>query len=107
MQGRRVVITGAGGISAATAIRVAAQGARVHLISRDPEKARVLASDVPGISWSAADLTNDEETVRAFDEATAALNGIGGLVAVAGGHARRFGDGDRKGDGEGKRVSGR
>jgi NAD(P)-dependent dehydrogenase (short-subunit alcohol dehydrogenase family) len=93
MQGRRIVITGAGGISAATAIRVAAQGARVHLISRDPEKARVLAADVPGISWSAADLTSDEETIRAYDEAEAALGGIDGLVAVAGGSARRFGDG--------------
>jgi NAD(P)-dependent dehydrogenase (short-subunit alcohol dehydrogenase family) len=90
---RGVVITGAGGISAAAAFRCARSGARVHLLSRDPDKARTLAESIEGVTWSATDLTDDEATGAGFDDAERELGTIDGLIAVAGGSARRFGDG--------------
>lgn len=93
LSGRRIVITGAGGISTATAFRCVEQGARVHILTRDPDKARSVAETVPGVTWTAVDLTSDEESRAGYDEAEQTLGGIDGLVAVAGGSARRFGDG--------------
>lgn len=93
LAGRKIVVTGSGGISSATVLRCAAEGASVHVISRGEVGVRALAEAVPGVTWSAADLSSEQECARGFDEAQAALGGIDGLVAVAGGSARRFGDG--------------
>lgn len=93
LAGRRIVVTGSGGISSATVLRCVAEGAAVHIISRSPEGAAILAALVPGVTWSAADLSVDSESHAAFEEAETALGGIDGLVAVAGGSARRMGDG--------------
>lgn len=93
LDGRRIVVTGAGGISSATVVRCTRAGGRVHVITRDAESARELAAAVPGVGWSAADLSLDAESHAAFDEAEANLGGIDGLVAVAGGSARKMGDG--------------
>lgn len=90
---RRIVITGAGGISTATAQQCVDAGARVHVISRDLASVSELIDLIPGVTGSTADLSNDTATKAAFDEAAFALGGIDGLVAVAGGSARRFGDG--------------
>ncbi len=91
--GRRIVVTGSGGISAATVKRCVREGARVHVISRGAEGAEALASTSAAITWSTADLSLDDHSRRAFTEAEDALGGLDGLVAVAGGSARRMGDG--------------
>lgn len=93
LSGRRIVVTGSGGISAATVRRCVREGARVHVVSRGADGARALADASPAITWSAADLSTDADSGRAFDEAETALGGLDGLVAVAGGSARRMGDG--------------
>ncbi|MGO1973860.1 MAG: SDR family NAD(P)-dependent oxidoreductase [Propionibacteriaceae bacterium] len=90
--GRRVAVTGATGIAAAAAALVVGLGGRVHVIDRDPAQAATLAAVLDGTS-SVADLSDDAATERAFAEASAALSGLDGLVAVAGGSARRQGDG--------------
>ena len=92
---RGVVVTGASGIAAAAARMLAARGDRVFVVSRDPAKCRALAEELGAGSagWSAADLTDEAPTVAAFEAAAAALGRIDGVVAVAGGSARRFGDG--------------
>lgn len=89
---RRVVVTGATGIAAAAALLAAREGACVHVIDRDAAQAASLATAVGGTS-SAADLSDESATKGAFEAAAAALSGIDGLVAVAGGSTRRSGDG--------------
>ena len=93
LSGRRIVVTGSGGISAATVQRCVREGARVHVISRDAEGTEALANSNGAITWSVADLSLDDDSGRAFTEAETALGGLDGLVAVAGGSARRMGDG--------------
>ena len=93
LAGRRVVVTGAGGISTAVARRCADDGARVHVISRDAEEIERLRASVPEATGSVADLSDDAATAAAFDAAERAMGLPDGLVAVAGGSARRFGDG--------------
>ncbi len=93
LDGRRIVVTGSGGISSATVQRCLREGASVHVISRDAESAGALAELSPRVSWSTANLSSDAESSRAFDEAADTLGGLDGLVAVAGGSARRLGDG--------------
>lgn len=93
LAGRRIVVTGSGGISSATVIRCVREAAAVHVIAYDPASIAELARRAPGITWSACDLSSDSETHAAFDEADASLGGVDGLVAVAGGSARRMGDG--------------
>lgn len=92
LAGRVILVTGSTGIAAATARAVSAQGARVFVVSRDPEHARALAEEVGG-AWAAADLTEETATDEAVSAAAAAFGRIDGAVAVAGGSGRRFGDG--------------
>lgn len=89
---RVIVITGSTGIAAAAAGTAASEGARVFIISRDPEHARDLAERVGG-AWAAADLTDERAVDAAIDAAVAQFGRIDGLFAVAGGSGRRFGDG--------------
>lgn len=93
MTGRKIIVTGSGGISAATALRCANHGALVHVIARNPSSASKLAGAHANITWSAADLSSDEESADAFSQAEKILGSVDGLVAVAGGSARRMGDG--------------
>jgi len=93
LHGRRVVITGSGGISLAVAELAVRAGASVHMIARDEQTMRSDSAEHPEYGWSFADLQVDEETARAFSEADGQLGGIDGLVAVAGGSARALGDG--------------
>jgi NAD(P)-dependent dehydrogenase (short-subunit alcohol dehydrogenase family) len=92
---RRVVITGASGIAAATARRLAARGDDVFVISRDPAKCAALIGELgpSGAGWHAADLALEPDAVAAFEAAERVLGTIEGVVAVAGGSARMFGDG--------------
>jgi NAD(P)-dependent dehydrogenase (short-subunit alcohol dehydrogenase family) len=89
---RVVVVTGSTGIAAATARAAAGAGAQVFIVSRDRAHAQALAAEVGG-AWAAADLTGEAETDAAIAQALEAFGRIDGLVAVAGGSGRRFGDG--------------
>lgn len=92
---RRVVVTGASGIAAATAGQLAAAGWRVFVVSIDPEECESLSASLGAASggYRVADLRVESEVVTAFDAATTAMGGLDGVVAVAGGSARRSGDG--------------
>lgn len=98
MHGRRVVVTGVGGIGAAVARHATAAGAQVHLVDVAEERLRLLAAEID-CQYTVADLRTRSEADRAFTAAANALNGGSGrsgvdsLVAVAGGSGRRFGDG--------------
>ncbi|WP_172582165.1 SDR family NAD(P)-dependent oxidoreductase [Subtercola boreus] len=90
---RGVVVTGSGGISDATARLLLHRGFRVHVISRRAGHTALLQNPPDGLTASIADLSDDGETERAFDEARVAMGEVDGLVAVAGGSARSLGDG--------------
>ncbi len=91
----RVVVTGAAGIAAATALRLADQGRGVFVISVDETECADLAARLgPGCAgYRVADLRLEHQAVEAFDAAVAAMGGLDGVVAVAGGSARKAGDG--------------
>jgi len=89
-----VVVTGTTGIAAAAAHTLAEAGHRVFVVSRTEENCRVLAEELGAdAGYVAADLQDEASAVAAFDAAAQAMGRIDGLVAVAGGSARRFGDG--------------
>lgn len=92
LSGRRLVVTGAGGIGEQVARRAMADGASVHLADRDRDRVSALAADL-GCGFSAVDLSKYDEVGRAMSEAEAAMGGVDALVAVAGGSGRRVGDG--------------
>ena len=97
MDGKRVVITGATGIAAASANRLLAEGASLFVISRDEDELRALAEELDpqakSVAWAKADLTVEEAAEEAFRRAHSHLGGIDGVLAVAGASGRRFGDG--------------
>ena len=81
LQGAHVAVTGAGsGLGAATARRLAAEGARVTVI--DLRGADAIAADVDGLAL-ALDVT-DPGAGAALDSAIAALGPLRGLVNCAG-----------------------
>lgn len=88
-----IVITGATGIARAGAERLTAEGARVFVVSIDPSECEALAAEVPVAGWAAADLSDEDEAVRAMARAGEVLGSIRGLFAVAGGSGRKLGDG--------------
>ena len=86
LSGKGVLVTGAsGGIGAACARAFAAEGARVALhYHRGEERARELAAALDGAPVLPADLTDELEVERLFDEARSALGRIEVCAAVAG-----------------------
>ena len=97
LRDRVCVVTGSTGIAAASARRLAAEGAAVFVVSRTAEHAQSLADRVVAdggtAGWAPADLTDETATDAAIAAATARFGRIDGLFAVAGGSGRRFGDG--------------
>lgn len=93
LHGKSIVITGATGIAAASAKRLAAEGARIFLISIDPEECQALAEALDGAGWAAADLRDEEAAKGAVHTAIDHLDAVDGLLAVAGGSGRQEGDG--------------
>jgi NAD(P)-dependent dehydrogenase (short-subunit alcohol dehydrogenase family) len=94
---RVCLITGATGIAAASARRLATEGASVFIVSRTAEHAGSLAGELERTGaragWTAADLTDEEEVERAVAATIDRFGRIDGCFAVAGGSGRRFGDG--------------
>ena len=86
LSGKAVLVTGAsGGIGAACARAFAAEGARVAVhYHRGEERAREVAAALDGAPTIQADLTDELEVDRLFEEARAALGRIDVCAAVAG-----------------------
>jgi NAD(P)-dependent dehydrogenase (short-subunit alcohol dehydrogenase family) len=93
LAGRRVLVTGASGIGAATVRSCVEQGARVFVVDRDDERVAALRAEVPGLAGLAADLAGERAVEAAVAGALEALGGLDVLVNVAGLSGRRFGDG--------------
>jgi NAD(P)-dependent dehydrogenase (short-subunit alcohol dehydrogenase family) len=90
----RIVVTGATGIAAATARRLAADGRNVFVVSVDGNAERLVGElGDRGAGAATADLRREDEAEAAFAAAVSALGGIDGLVAIAGGSGRSAGDG--------------
>lgn len=91
--GRTVLVTGATGIGAATAERVAAEGGSVFVVSLDEEPIDSLRESSDRIDGMAADLTDESAAEAAFARCLDRFGQLDGVLAVAGGSGRRFGDG--------------
>jgi 3-oxoacyl-[acyl-carrier protein] reductase len=85
LSGKCVLVTGSsGGIGAACARAFAAEGARVAIhYHRGEERAHAVAAELEAPAFG-ADLTDELEVERLFDEARAALGRIDVCAAVAG-----------------------
>lgn len=94
---KSIVVTGATGIAAAAAHKVAREGGEIFVVAIDEEDCRNLVSELEAegaiAGFRQADLTVEAEADEAFEAAFSFLGGIDGLFAVAGGSGRRFGDG--------------
>jgi len=90
-QGQAALVTGGGsGLGAATAIKLAARGAKVALLDVNVEAAKAVAAKIGGIAI-ACDVTDDKATVAAIAEAHAAHGAARILVNCAGvGPAKRI-----------------
>ncbi len=97
LRDRVCLVTGSTGMAAASARRLAAEGAAVFVVSRTADHARSLAGSIAAdgghAAWVAADLTVEAEADAAVAAAVERFGRIDGLFAVAGGSGRRFGDG--------------
>lgn len=91
--GRTVLVTGATGIGAATTERVVAEGGSVFVVSLDEEPIDLLRMSSDRIDGMAADLTDEAATEAAFRRCSQRFGRLDGVLAVAGGSGRRFGDG--------------
>jgi 3-oxoacyl-[acyl-carrier protein] reductase len=94
LEDSRVLITGGSrGIGFAVAEALAAEGAAVGLIARDPEglaaAARRLSGSGAAVATAAADVTEPQMLSRAVEDLATALGGVDHLVANAGGTVGR------------------
>ncbi len=84
LQGRRIVITGAGsGIGKTTALLFAKEGASVALLDLDLASVRRTAEETGGHAFG-VDVSVEEATTAVVAQAATALGGIDGLVNAAG-----------------------
>jgi NAD(P)-dependent dehydrogenase (short-subunit alcohol dehydrogenase family) len=86
--GRRAVVTGASkGIGRATAIRLAAEGARVALIARGRDGLEAVAAEIgraDDVLVLPADCTDETALAAAIDHAAAAFGGLDTIISNAG-----------------------
>jgi meso-butanediol dehydrogenase / (S,S)-butanediol dehydrogenase / diacetyl reductase len=89
--GKRVIITGGStGIGAAVAGRFLNEGAKVSVWCRNPEHAKSIATELPGLSLVAVvDVTDAPGVDQAFAQSLAALGGLDTLICNAGISIRR------------------
>ncbi len=79
--GKIAFVTGASsGIGLASAKLLSALGTSVAIVSRAPDELEAIARDLPGSFPIAADLTHEEEAIRAFDDALSHYGRIDILV---------------------------
>lgn len=97
MEGRHVVVTGAGrGIGKAIALRLARDGARLSLFARGEEALADTAAEIGGAFVRRLDIRDGAAVDAAFEAAAAANGPIGALVASSGiGGPNEAGEGDR------------
>jgi NAD(P)-dependent dehydrogenase (short-subunit alcohol dehydrogenase family) len=78
LDGKVAVVTGgAGGLGAATALRLSREGCRVVVVDTDGDGARRVAAALPGMSIAVtADVSAEEDVRRYLDEATHAFGRI-------------------------------
>jgi 3-oxoacyl-[acyl-carrier protein] reductase len=97
MEGRHVVVTGAGrGIGKAIAVRLAREGAVLSLLARGVEALEQTADEIGGAFVRRLDIRERDAVDAAFDAAAAANGPIDALVANSGiGGPNEPGDGDR------------
>jgi NAD(P)-dependent dehydrogenase (short-subunit alcohol dehydrogenase family) len=96
LAGKVCGITGATGIAEAAAVRFAAEGARLFVVALREDDCRALAELLgPSVDyqWVAADLTDENDTERAFARCAETYGRLDALLASAGGSGRPFGDG--------------
>lgn len=89
MEGKVAIVTGASsGIGRATALKFAAEGARVALVARSADKLAEVAAEIEAHSGEAlaipADVTREADIERVVRETVAAFGGIDVLVNAAG-----------------------
>ena len=91
---RTYLVTGGGsGIGKGVAAALVTAGARVMIVGRNPDRLAVAVSDVRGnagdsggaVRYEPTDVTNEDETARAVDAATAWSGRLHGVVHCAGG----------------------
>lgn len=88
LEGRRALVTGGSrGIGRAVVAELAALGARVAAVARDPGPIGEQAGE--GVHALAGDVTRPEDRKRLIDEAASALGGLDILVNNAGANVRR------------------
>src|SRR3954469_23507920 len=96
LAGKVCGITGATGIAEAAAERFAAEGARLFVVALREDDCVALAERLGRgveLTWVAADLTDEDETERAFAVCANAFGRLDALLACAGGSGRPLGDG--------------
>ena len=71
-----VVIGGSGGIGLETARKATAEGAKVILTGRDPERLRRAASELDALSTASFDATNPASLERFFDSLPATIDHV-------------------------------
>jgi NAD(P)-dependent dehydrogenase (short-subunit alcohol dehydrogenase family) len=85
MQDRVAIVTGAGrGIGRATALLLAARGARVLAVARSSDELRSLAAERPGIEWIAISLASEGACRQVAETARRRLGPISIVVNNAG-----------------------
>src|SRR5215472_6547131 len=86
LKGARALVTAASkGLGRACAAALAAEGARVFIVSRDEERLARTEREIGAAGHLAADLSQPGAPERAVEAATAALGGLDILVCNAGG----------------------
>ena len=97
LAGRSILVTGSTGIAAAAGLRFAAEGAAIFVVSRTEAHAADLAGRIRAAGGEAdhraAELTDGLATDAAVAAAVERFGRIDGLLSVAGGSGRAFGDG--------------
>jgi NAD(P)-dependent dehydrogenase (short-subunit alcohol dehydrogenase family) len=89
-----VIVGGTSGLGLSSALACQRQGARLTVLGRDDEHAGEAASALgASVPLLRADATQPASASALMDLAVKTYGGIDGLVHVAGGSGRRFGDG--------------